>query len=157
MIASIFGTCSPIVMWSEVASVKAIANEIAGGDAVAERPVDRGLDQVGERGLAEEADPDRGQRDPDLAGGQDSSICSSWCERLLGAGLALLGERLDPPAPRSNERELGSDEQAVEEDEHDQQDEEERRHCFAGGSGRVGPVLRGRSSSMADGQTVAAG
>ena len=80
------------------------------------------------RRLAEEADPDRGHRDPDLAGGEvlvDRSICSSaW----LGAAVALVGHRLEPRPARANERELGRDEEPVDQHEEQQHDEKESLH-----------------------------
>ena len=60
------------------------------------------------------------------------SICSSACSAPDSPSLR---ERLDPSLAGPHERELGSDEEPVEEHEQDQQDEEERRHrCI-----RVGP------------------
>ena len=93
-----------------------------------ERSPSSGSIRLRDRRLAEEADPDRGHRDPDLAGGQDLSIFSSCSSTSSIAGLALGGERLEPAAPGAHERELGSDEQPVEEHEHDQADEGQGGH-----------------------------
>ena len=113
-----------------------------------EGAVEPRLEQVDERLLAEEADADRGHRDPDLAGRERLVDRLDLLERLLGPGLALGGERLDAALAGPDERELGGDEQPVDRDEQKEQDEEERGHC----SEPWGAVLRGRSSSTGTGQ-----
>ena len=114
-----------------------------------ERPLEQRLEQVDDRRLAEEPDPDRGHRDPDLAGGERLVDRLDLLEHLLGPGLALGGERLDPAPAGAHERELGRDEEPVQGDEQEEQDEEERGHCSGG---PFGPVLRGRSSSTGTGE-----
>ena len=52
------------------------------------RAAEEGLDQLGDRRLAEEADPDRGQRDADLGGGDELVDVVDLVERACGAALA---------------------------------------------------------------------
>jgi hypothetical protein len=82
-------------------------------DAVREGPAEQGLDQVGERGLAEKSDPDRGHGDPHLAGREVLVDPVDLVEHPPGAALALPGEGLDPGSPRPDEGKLGRYEQAV--------------------------------------------
>ena len=80
-IAQILGTCSPMVMCSEVVIRYAIATRSRSRRASACR---RRLDQHGHRRLAQEADADRGERDAELACRQVfamSSICSRRSRR----------------------------------------------------------------------------
>ena len=140
LIASIFGTCSPTLMWSAVTRVKAIASESADRDAVREAAEDR-LEQLRQRGLAEEADADRGHRDPDLAGGERLVDRVELLDHRLGAALAFLGELLDLAAAAAHERELGRDEEAVDRDQQQQEDEQQDAHRLCG------PVLRAGTSS----------
>ena len=79
-----------------------------------------GSKQRGDRGLAQEADADRGHRDAELAGGQDLVELLELLEHLVDSGLAVLGERLEAPAARAHERELGGNEEAVEQHEEQQ-------------------------------------
>ena len=139
-IASIFGTCSPMLMWIAVTRAKAIASESADGGPVREAAEDR-LEQLRQRGLAEEADADRGHRDPDLAGGERLVDLVELLDDGLGAALAFLGELFDLAAAAAHQRELGRDEEAVDRDQQQQQDEQQDAHRL------FGPVLRGRSSS----------
>jgi hypothetical protein len=83
---------------------------------------EQGLERFGDRRLAEETDRDRGECDSELAGSQRLVDLVELLERLLCAGLTLLGESLDPALAGTNERELRGDENAVEEHEQDQQD-----------------------------------
>ena len=134
-------------------------------DPVRAGPVaEQRLEQVGDRRLAEEADAQRGECDPELARGERLVDLVELLEDLLGTRLTLLGERLDPARATAHERELGRDEEPVEDHEQNQEEEEERRHRVRGAresrsAGRTadsGQVLRGRSSSIRDGRTVAA-
>ena len=102
--------------------------------------------RVRDRRFAQEPDADRRERDPELAGGQGLIDLVELFERLLGAGLALLREVLDPALAGADQGELGRDEESVEEHEQDQQDEKESRHCRSKGLS-WSRVLRGRSSS----------
>ena len=108
--------------------------------AVGEAAEDR-LEQHRQRGLAEEADADRGHRDPDLAGGERLVDLVELLDHLLGAAFAFLGQLLDLAAAAAHEGELGRDEEAVDRDQQQQEDEQQ------GGHRLFGPVLRGRSSS----------
>ena len=113
VIASIFGTCSPIVMCSEVAIAKAIANEIAVATPWPTRP--RAAARSGRRSPARRGSRSRSRhRDPDLAGGEVLVDPVELLERLARPALALLGERLDPAPAGAHERELGGDEEPVE-------------------------------------------
>jgi hypothetical protein len=113
---------------------------------------DHRLDQVGDRRFAEKADPDRGERDPDLAGGERLVDRLDLLQRLHGAGLALLGQRLDPAALAAYQRKLGGDEEPVEDNEQEQEDEEDRGHCS--GEPSRARVIRGSSSYIEDGAKV---
>src|SRR4051794_16337 len=99
------------------------------------------LYQLGDRGLAEKADADRGHGDADLAGGERLVDVLDLVEHLARALLALAGERLDPAAAGANKRKLGSDKQPVD---RDQQEEEEKEQDTQVPAPRL---LRGRSSS----------
>ena len=139
-IASIFGTCSPMLMWMPVTRAKAIATERPTA-APWERPPKIGSSSFAERGLAEEADADRGHRDPDLAGGERLVDLVELLDDRLGAALAFAGELLDLAAAAADERELGRDEEAVDGHQQEQEDEQQDAHRLCV------PVLRGRSSS----------
>ncbi len=52
---------------------------------------------------------------PTWQAARDSSTCSICCSASLGAALALLGQLLDPAAAGAHDRELGGDEEAVDE------------------------------------------
>ena len=127
-------------MWSAVTRVKAIASESADRDAVREAAEDR-LEQLRQRGLAEEADADRGHRDPDLAGGERLVDLVELLDHGLGAAFAFLGELLDLAAAAAHEGELGRDEEAVDRNQQQQEGEQQDAHRLCG------PVLRGGSSS----------
>src|SRR5262249_3210244 len=91
--------------------------------------------------LAEEADPDRGHRDPDLAGGERLVDLVELLDHGFGAALPFLRELLDLAAATANEGELGRDEEAVDGDEDQEEHEQQSAHRL------FDPVLRGRSSS----------
>ena len=112
------------------------ADRDPGGEAAEDR-----LQQLRQRGLAEEADPDRGDRDPDLAGGERLVDLVELLDDRIGAALALLGKLLDFAAATADQRELGRDEEAVDGDQQQQQCEQEDAHRLCA------RVLRGRSSS----------
>ena len=113
--------------------MKARAIESADRDRVREAAEDR-LQQLRQRGLAEEADADRGERDPDLAGGDELVDVVELLERQRGAADAFVAQLLEPLAARADDRELGRDEEAVDRDQ-------------TAAAGRAG----GRSSAMRPG------
>ncbi len=116
---------------------------------VADPAVERRLDQLRDRGLAEEADRQRGERDPDLRGRDVLVDVIELLERDLRPPVALVGEALHPRGPRPDDRELGRDEVPV--DEHEDEDEEEeddRGHRPSPASTRMHdlpPAAAGRS------------
>jgi len=112
------------------------------GGAVGEVAEDR-LQQLRQRGLAEETDPDRGDGDADLAGGEGFVDAVELLDHGLGPGFSLLGSLFEFAAAAAHERELGRDEEAVDRDQQQQKDEQQDAHRLCG------PVLRaGTSSAM---------
>ncbi len=95
----------------------------ADGGAVRETAEDR-FDQHRQRGLAEEADADRGDRDPDLAGGERLVDLVELLDHRLGAAFAFLGELLDLAAAAAHQGKLGGDEEAVDRDQQQKEDEQ---------------------------------
>jgi hypothetical protein len=81
------------------------------------------LQQTRQRRLAQEADPDRGHRDPDLAGRKRLVDVIELLEHELSARRILLGELLEPAAARAHQRELRGDEEAIHRDQHEQQNQ----------------------------------
>ena len=61
---------------------------------------------------------------------------------------ALGRELLHPLAPHAHERELGGDEEAVQEHENDDREQEQDGHVRAGGRACSAPLLREESSSF---------
>ena len=129
-----------MLMWIAVTKAKAIATEMRDGGPVREAAEDR-FDDLRQRGLAEEPDPDRGDGDADLTGGERFVDAVELLDHGLGAALAFLGELFDFAAPAADEGELGGNEESVDRHQHQQEDEQENAHEL------FGPVLRGRSSS----------
>ncbi len=80
--------------------------------AVREAAEDR-FEQHRQRGLAEEADADRGHRDADLTGGERLVDLVELLDHRLGAAFAFLGKLLDLAAATAHQGELGRDEEAV--------------------------------------------
>ena len=162
LIAIIFGTCSPTVMWSEVASVKAIAKASAVATPC-ERPPKAGSIRSASAGSPRKPIPIEAIVIPSWQAERYSSIWSSWRRTRLAAPLALVGELLDLAAAGADERELGGDEEAVERDQDEQRDERDGGHRqrprSAGrllrGRARWGPVLEGSSSIIGDGARLA--
>ena len=111
VIASIFGTCSPIVMCSEVATTKEIANAIA----VAPVPSpSAGSISCAIAGSPRKPIPIEARVIPNWQAASDSSIlssCSSACSAPDSPSLASASIR---PLAGAHERELGSDEEPVE-------------------------------------------
>ena len=93
VIASIFGTCSPIVMWSEVATVKAITKAIACAPVPSPS---RGSIRSAIAGSPRKPIPIEARVIPNWQAASDSSILLELLERLLGTGLAAPAR-----APRS--------------------------------------------------------
>ncbi len=148
LIATIFGTCSPTVMWSGGRDREGEDQRDRRRGAVLERALEQRLEQRGDRGLAEEADADRGHRDPELAGGQvlvDASRAARAPRRRRGRPPR---RALDPAAAGADERELGRDEEPVEQHEDEQRGECERRHSQPPRNREPKLILRGRSSSV---------
>ena len=109
--------------------------------------LERGLEQRGDRGLAEEADAQRGERDAELAGREVLAEVVELLDDEARAPVTLLGELLQLGAAGAHERELGRDEEAVGEDQHDDRAEQERGQEAGVWPGLgCGPRLRGGSS-----------
>ena len=129
------------------------------GDAVGQEAAERRLEQLGDRRLAQEADAQRGQRDAELASRQVLAEVVEQQERGAHGLVRLLAlQLLQPAAARAHERELGRDEEPVEQD----QDEDGQQEQDAHPSGSVRsqasrePLLRGGSASLTDaGQSIA--
>ena len=139
-IASIFGTCSPMLMWIAVTRAKAIATESPTATPC-ERPPKIGSSSFASEGSPRKPMPIEAIVIPIWQAESDSSILSS-CSTTASAPLfAFLGELFDFAAAAAHERELGRDEEAVDGDQQQQEDEQEDAHRLCG------PVLRGRSSS----------
>ncbi len=126
------------------------------GDPVGEPAEDR-LDQLGDGRFPEEADPDRGHRDSELAGGEVLVDVVELPEDRRGTSGAFRGELLELGPARADQRELGGDEDAVDRDQDEQQDEKDGAHLVlpsgsGSSAGSLTPdrarVLRGRSSSV---------
>jgi hypothetical protein len=94
------------------------------GDAVTEDP----LEDVRDRRLAEEADAQRGERDAELAGGQVARQVVELAQHEARARDTLLRLLLDPRLADAHERELGSDEEPVEQHEHEDREQEQDGH-----------------------------
>ena len=84
----------------------------------ADTPGQPGPDQRGERGLAQPAQRQRGQRDAELAGRKVGGELRGDAEQQAGAELPFAGELLEPGRPDLDERELRSDEERVRQDHH---------------------------------------
>ena len=86
---------------------------------------ERLLEQLGDGRLAEEADAERGHRDPELAGGQVLVDVVELLERERGAADALVAHLLEPRLTRAHEAELGRHEEAVRGDQNQHSGQEE--------------------------------
>ena len=64
--------------------------------------------------------PIEAHRDAELAGGQDLVELLELLQHFVHSRLAVLGERFEAPATGAHERELGRNEQAVEQHEEQQ-------------------------------------
>jgi hypothetical protein len=96
------------------------------------------LDELGDGGLAEEADAQRGERDPELAGREVLAELVELAHDERRAPVALLGHVLDARAARAHEGELRGDEEAVREDQDDDRDEKRRGQAAGTVSGLGG-------------------
>ena len=73
-----------------------------------------GIEQSGQRGLADPAEREAGEGDSELAGGDVAVEVADAVVDVARAGRPLGEELLDARAPHGDERELGRDEEAVE-------------------------------------------
>jgi hypothetical protein len=78
---------------------------------------EQGVEQGGDRGFSDEAEPERGHRDPELRGGDVGVEVFEGAVDLPRAGTPLVGQLLHPGLADADERELGGDEEAVQQDE----------------------------------------
>ncbi len=119
-------------------------------DAVRDAVAEEVLEDRGDRRLAEEADAQRGQRDAQLAGREVAREIVELRQHQPRALDALLDLLLDPGAPHAHERELGRDEEPVQQHEHEDREQEQAGHvrAVAGGRARGAPLLREESSSF---------
>ena len=116
------------------------------GDRV-RHAAERRLDEVGDRGLAEEADAQRRERDAELAGRQVLGEVVEHVDDALGAPVAGGGQLLELGSARADERELRGHEEPVDEDQHDDRAEKQRGQLDRRWPGlRCRPRLRGGSS-----------
>ena len=144
LIASIFGTCSPMLMWSAVTRVKAIATERPTA-APWERPPKIGSSSTASEGSPRKPIPIEAIVIPIWQAESDSSILSSCSITVLGAAFAFLGQLLDLAAAAAHEGELGRDEEAV-----------DRRPAGAGGraAGRSSSIWPGTSGEVVVGHSA---
>jgi hypothetical protein len=82
-----------------------------------------GLEQMGERALADDPDAEARDRDPELAGGQVGVDVVDGVPDRARTGLAITLEVVDLGRSHAGDRELGGDEERVPGDEHDRQGE----------------------------------
>ena len=139
-IASIFGTCSPTLMWIAVTRMKAIASESPAATPC-ERPPKIGSISFASEGSPRKPIPIEAIVIPIWQAESDSSILSSCSTTASAPGFAFLGQLFDFAAAAAHERELGGDEEAVDRDQQQQEDEQEDAHRLCG------PVLRAGTSS----------
>ena len=86
------------------------------------------LEQMLDARLAQRTDPDRGHRDPDLAGGDVVPNLVELGERQPSASGALVSQRLEPFASRAHQCILGDDEERIHQDEYPGEEDEQRVH-----------------------------
>ncbi len=139
-IASIFGTCSPMLMWRAVTRTKASASEIPTATPC-ERPPKTGSISFATAGSPRKPIPIEAIVIPIWQAESDSSILSSCSTTASAPRFPFLGELFDFPPAAAHQRELGRDEEAVDGDQHQQEDEQEDAHRLCG------PVLRAGTSS----------
>jgi hypothetical protein len=99
---------------------------------------ERGGELRHKRGLAERAAGNPDQRDPDLDRRQESPRVLDQAERRRCAGMAVLGEVLQPAAPAGDDGGLRHREDAVGEEEREQDEEFHRRGRAPGRAAKVG-------------------
>ena len=75
------------------------------------------LDQAGEGGFADPAKTEGSKRDAELASGEIGIQVGAYCSQHAPAQAMGLGELLGLGAPELDDRELGRDEEPVEQDE----------------------------------------
>jgi len=83
----------------------------------------RTLDELGDGGLAQPAQGERGQRDAQLAGGEVGVHVVGHEFGVLGAGAVLVDEDLHLGLAHPHERELGGDEESV----HEQEEKDKKK------------------------------
>ena len=164
VIAISFGTCSPAVMWSEVAIVKAIAKASAVATPC-ESPPNSGSIRLASAGSPRKPIPIEAIVIPSWQAERYSSMRSSCTQHQARALRALAGELLHLAATGADQRELGGDEDAVDQHQRDQRNEGQSRHRsrrsrpglrpsgraqLPAGRGAWGPVLEGSSSIIGD-------
>ena len=104
---------------------------------VSEEVAEQRLEQLRQRRLAEEADAQRGERDPDLTGGDVLVDVVDQLEPVTGRADPFVAQLLEPGAARADDRELGRDEEAVDRNQQQKKDEQDDAHrlCGPGTSG----------------------
>ena len=99
---------------------------------------ERLFEQMRDRGLGHPAEQNRTDRDAQLGSGQHQRQVLAGPDDRDGALLALLGQRLEPVAPRGDQRELRADEERVGREQHEgEQDAEDVTHPGSHLPGRV--------------------
>ena len=126
--ARFLGTSSPKIIVAMVPSVSPMPTAIgvtapSGHAEAVERPVD----QLGDRGLGQEADRQVGDRDADLGAGELGREAAQCLLQPLRRGVTSGGRPLDLAAVDGDEGELGRDEHAAGEDEEQRCDQQQPR------------------------------
>ncbi len=93
---------------------------------MAHRVAEHGLQLFRDRGLAQEADAERGHRDAQLAGGQVLVDLVHLLERERGPAHALVPHLLEPWLAGAHEPELGGHEEAVGGHQHEHSHQEQQ-------------------------------
>ena len=128
--AKVFGTCSPMTMWSEEKTRKPIRKAMRWmvSSRHAER-LEQRRDDGGDRGLADPAEAERGHGDAELAAGEIGFDVFQHDLRERGAEAFVLGQRVDAEGARFHQRELGGDVKGVG---REQQERDEQAQKWAG-------------------------
>ena len=120
---------------------KAIATAVpcvATADHGVAEPGEGAFDQVRERGLADPAEAERREGDPELSAGNRPIEVVVRLPDLEGQAVALLDELVDPGLPHGDQRELRGDEEPVREDEDEDGEQLQRRRHRPGRERRKG-------------------
>ncbi len=110
VIAMIFGTCSPIEMWSAVTNVNARATEIPVATPCPTGPSITGSISCATAGSPRNPIPIEAMVIPTWAAERYSSSRSIWPRTASALRSPSLAMRLDLPPPRPDQGELGRDE-----------------------------------------------